>query len=152
MQCSPIMEAHYAMLVLGTHWTQCWGPSGPPSWEQPSISITWLRPTTASKQRTPQCRLVHVRFPKTEVSVQHSFVLVVYSGVIEKAFLSFIRAARIEWDESLRQSTCKSTSAQCKVPMTVECKSQAEILCFKAPLLDSSNHLLFGTLLHYPAM
>ena len=83
----------------------CWGPSGPSVGDPADLpvgsshlspSLDSVRPTTASKQRTPQCRLVHVRFPKTEVSVQHSFVLVVYSGVIEKAFLSFIRAARIE--------------------------------------------------------
>ena len=87
----------------------CWGPSGPSVGDPVDPVLGTQRtsqlgaaiylhhlPTTASKQRTPQCRLVHVRFPKTEVSVQHSFVLVVYSGVIEKAFLSFIRAARIE--------------------------------------------------------
>ena len=41
---------------------------------------------THSTLWSPQCRQVHVHFPKTEVSVQQSVLLVVYSGGIEKAF------------------------------------------------------------------
>ena len=103
MQCSPIMEAHYAMLVLGTQRTQCWGPSGPSVGDPADLPVgsSHLSPSLDSDPLLPQSNALHsaawyMYVFCTEVSVQHSFVLVVYSGVIEKAFLSFIRAARIE--------------------------------------------------------